>query len=124
MNVPRLRVLVIDDDLALGKTLGMLLAAEMEVVVEPDGRQALERLQCGDAFDAVLCDLNMPQLSGPQLHGALGASHPEQASRIVFMTGGAFTAEAHSFLARTTNPTLEKPFTLAQLHAALGRIPR
>jgi len=121
---PRLRVLVIDDDLALGKTLGLLLASEMDVVVEQDGPQALRRLQGGEGFDAVFCDLNMPQLSGPHLHAALSKSHPELARRIVFMTGGAYTAECQAFLAKTRNPTLEKPFTLEQLHAAVELIGR
>jgi hypothetical protein len=43
---------------------------------------------------------------------------PEQAERIVFMTGGAFTAETRDFLP-TARRLLEKPFEAAQLEAVI-----
>ena len=35
---------------------------------------------------------------------------PDQARRVVFMTGGAFSPEAQTFLNTVTNRSLEKPF--------------
>ncbi len=72
------------------------------------GRDALAALG-GEPFDLVFCDLMMPGYSGIDLYGELP---PEQQSRFVFVTGGAFTARAQSFLASIPNRTIDKPFDL------------
>ena len=58
----------------------------------------------------ILSDLMMPEVTGIDLHEALSLVDPGLASRMVFMTGGAFTPRAHTFLTTVTNPRLEKPF--------------
>ena len=50
---------------------------------------------------------------------ALATMAPEQADRIVFMTGGAFTKQAAEFFTRVGNPTIEKPFDRAGLFAVI-----
>lgn len=58
------RVLIVDDEPGLRQSLGLLLGdAGYEVVAESDGRRALERASA-EAFDLVLCDVRMPELSG------------------------------------------------------------
>jgi fructose-bisphosphate aldolase class 1 len=47
------------------------------------------------------------------LHREVEKRVPEQASRFVFMSGGAFTEDARQFLEATTQPRLDKPFTAA-----------
>lgn len=49
------------------------------------------------------------------LHGWLAARNPDQARRMLFMTGGAFTENARSFLARVKNRQVEKPFDIPGL---------
>ena len=49
-------------------------------------------------FDLILCDLMMPQVTGMDLHAALMQLDAAQASRVVFMTGGAFTPSARSMV--------------------------
>ncbi|MFO0582696.1 MAG: response regulator [Anaeromyxobacter sp.] len=93
-----------------------------EVSIETDGTKALERLRGGEAFDVVLCDLMMPDLTGMDLHDALVADHPEVARHLVFLTGGAFTDRAREFLARTRCPVLDKPVDAAALRDAVGRV--
>jgi len=58
------RVLIVDDEPGLRQSLGLLLGdAGYEVAAESDGRRALERASA-EAFDLVLCDVRMPELSG------------------------------------------------------------
>lgn len=47
-------------------------------------------------FDVILCDLMMPDTTGMDLHHELVRIAPDQVDRMVFMTGGAFTAKARS----------------------------
>ena len=46
----------------------------------------------------ILCDLMMPEMTGMDLYDELAPRAPAQAERIIFMTGGAFTAARAEFL--------------------------
>jgi signal transduction histidine kinase/CheY-like chemotaxis protein len=113
------RVLVIDDEPVLAKALGRSLASEYEVVVISSAPDALDRLRLGEGFDAILCDLVMPQVTGMDLYAELASTRPALAARMIFMTGGTFTARARDFLAAVPNPAIDKPFDLAALSALL-----
>jgi PAS domain S-box-containing protein len=89
--VRRGRVLVIDDEPAIGRVIGRVLEREHEVSVLTDARDALSRIAAGEVFDVVFCDLMMPGMTGREFFEALRGSNPELAQRVVFVTGGAFT---------------------------------
>lgn len=63
----------------------------------------------------------MPEMSGMDFYDELARRFPDLAARVVFVSGGAFTPDARSFLDHVTNPLLEKPFTLKQLHEHVDR---
>ncbi|HEX8908907.1 MAG TPA: PAS domain S-box protein, partial [Anaeromyxobacteraceae bacterium] len=113
----RARILVVDDEPMVARALARILAAH-EVTVLDSAPAALERLRQDPAYDVVLCDLMMPEMSGMELHERLREEGAAAASeRLVFVTGGAFTAQAREFLARVPNPRVEKPFEPATLRA-------
>jgi hypothetical protein len=55
------------------------------------------------------------------LHRELSLVAPDQANRMIFVTGGAFTAKARHFLSETPKEHLEKPFASANLRAIVQR---
>ncbi len=112
------RVLIVDDEVAVGAALGRVLQREHTVVVETDAREALARLAKED-FDVIFCDLMMPGMSGVEFYETLTRSNPAAARRVVFMTGGAFTARSRSFLASVANVTIAKPFDVETLKAVI-----
>ncbi len=114
------RILVIDDEPMLGTLISATLSAEHEVVTTTRAQEALDRVSSGQRFDVVLCDLMMPDLTGMDLHGELARGAPDQAERMIFMTGGAFTVRAREFLDRVANLRIEKPFDLMQLRALMN----
>jgi PAS domain S-box-containing protein len=120
--VPRRRLLVVDDEPLVSRALARMLEAEGEVVVADRARDALERVRSGERFDAIVCDLMMPDLSGMELHSALRGFDPILADRMVFVTGGAFTDAARTFLERVPNARLEKPIDRAALRDAVRGI--
>jgi CheY-like chemotaxis protein len=107
----RARVLVVDDELPIANTLRELLAPEHEVVAAANAREALTAIARID-FDVVFCDLMMPGMNGIDLYERLRAERPGLERRIVFMTGGAFTAHTAEFLASVDNRRIEKPFNM------------
>ncbi|MGA7123606.1 MAG: response regulator, partial [Polyangiaceae bacterium] len=106
------RVLVIDDEEALALAIARILRSEHDVTVETDARAALVKIAGGETYDAIFCDVMMPNVSGIDVYEALQASAPELAKRIVFMTGGAFSTRARAFLEKVPNVSISKPFTL------------
>lgn len=119
MRSRRLRVLIVDDEPGLALTLSKLLEGTYEPVCVPSARSAIERLSSGSDFDVVVCDLTMPEMSGMELFDLVASRWPGLEKRFVFMTGGAFTADASRFLARVPNPRIDKPFQVDELERAM-----
>ena len=115
----RARVLVVDDDPMAGRAVSRILGADHDVTVHTSARQALAQVREGQRFDAVICDVMMPDLDGKAFYEELEEVAPELTARVVFVTGGAFTERTEAFLRSTTAPSLEKPFSQAALQAAV-----
>lgn len=119
---PRYRILVVDDEPGLLRLLTRMLESQGHVVVTaPDGVEALALVK-DSAFDIVLTDIVMPEMEGVELIRKLrsGPASP----KIVAMSGGGIVAgfdylEAAARLG--ADSTLSKPFTEAELTAALAR---
>jgi CheY-like chemotaxis protein len=114
----------VDDDALVGNAVRRVLDRAHVVEVETSARAALRRLEAGERFDAIVCDLMMPDMTGMELHAALRRTRPGDAARVIFLTGGAFTDEASRFLEEVPNARLEKPFESAALSAAVARVVR
>jgi CheY-like chemotaxis protein len=82
--------------------------------------EALERLQAGERFDVILCDLMMPGMDGRQLFEEITRLDESQASRVMFLSGGAYTPVLQAFLARVPNERIQKPFDVAALKAKVN----
>ncbi len=104
--------------LGQGRALRRLLEPEHQVTVVTSGRAALAELAAAKpAYDLILCDLMMPEITGAEVYETVTRERPELATRFVIMTGGAFTAHGQQFLAETDVPVLEKPFDLETLRS-------
>ena len=119
-NAPtqRLRILAVDDEPMILQVLQRALSREHDVRLTTRASEALAWIRAGERFDAILCDLMMPEITGMELHAMLAPTG--QADAMIFMTGGAFTQAAREFLDEVTNPRIEKPFDRAQLNAVLA----
>ncbi len=116
------RLLVVDDEPMILGALRRSLGSDYNVTCVGDGRRALERLRAGDRFDVILCDLMMPELTGMDLYAELERIAPDQAARMVFVSGGAFTPRAREFLERVPNARVEKPIDFQNLRLLLRNL--
>ena len=115
------RILLVDDEPLLLRVESLILAAYHDVVARESAKEALALCAAGERFDLILCDLMMPAMTGMDLHRELTRVAPEQAARMIFLTGGAFTPAAQRFLADDSHEYVEKPFDSANLRAIIQR---
>jgi CheY-like chemotaxis protein len=120
--VRRGRVLVIDDEDSLVQAIKRYLSQDHEVEGVTSARLAIEKLVAGEHFDAIVCDLMMPQVTGMDVYAAVTKLDPAIADRMIFVTGGAFTDSARRFLDSTPNQHIEKPFDLKTLRNIVNDI--
>jgi len=116
------RILVVDDEEGICRAMQRLLGREHEVVTAASGAEGRALLEQDQAFDLILCDLMMPEMSGMALHAWLAARDPTRAQQMVFLTGGAFTPKAADYLASVANRRIEKPFDPVDLERLVSEL--
>ena len=118
----RRRVMVVDDEPRVAHTIERLLRRDYDITVALCGREAIEHVEKGERFDAIVSDVMMPNMTGIELIDELQRVAPDQAHRMIFLSGGAFTEQTRERLAHSGAPQLEKPVTAKQLRACLSQI--
>jgi CheY-like chemotaxis protein len=120
--VARLRVLAIDDDPLLLKSLSDALSAEGHLVTVAEGGQAgidlfstAQRSQT--PFDVVITDLGMPHVNGRQVADQIKAQSP--GTRIILLTGWGTRLESGDEL-MTVDRVMHKPPKLSELRGVLA----
>lgn len=120
--MPRLQILVADDDVFLTELLRHKLAAAGHAVeVVPDGQLALERARSG-IFDVVVLDGLMPKMDGFEVLRRLQAEPPEPAPAVVMLTALKGETDIVGALRMGAADYLAKPFIPEELIARIERI--
>jgi PAS domain S-box-containing protein len=121
-QLPRRRILVIDDEEAITRAIAAALADTDNVVAVSSLSAAREAIDADPTFDMVLCDVVMGPEDGRLLAPWLAANHPELVDRLVLMSGG--VADSAAAGGEPLPRVLVKPFTtrdlLRSLHAIAG----
>lgn len=114
------KILVIDDDAGMGSIFKRLLRRRAEVVSCTRAQAALDLLE-EQEFSAILCDLNMPSMSGVEFYRAM-ENQGLDTDRLAFVTGGALAGEDQVFIEATDNPVLYKPFGIKELYSVVDQM--
>jgi len=115
------RILVIDDDDMVRKAIQLSLKKH-EPVCLSNAKEALALLDSGQRFDIIFCDLMMPEMTGMDFYEELLKKYPDDARRVIFLSGGAVTGKVADFLASVPNLQMDKPFDIAGLRSAVQRL--
>ena len=118
----RNRIAVVDDEPLVGHALRRALARDHEATVFTGAHEVLARIAAGDRFDAIISDVMMPTMTGLDLLDELQRIAPDQAARMIFITGGVFTQETKQRLDGLATPRLDKPVVLAELRRLIARM--
>lgn len=99
------RILVVDDRPDVAKAIARMLSNH-DTATETDPRQAVARVEHGERFDIILCDLNMPDMNGREVSDRLVHAQPHPPPIVLMMSGG----ENVDSLFATGRAVLIKPF--------------
>ncbi len=116
----RARILLIDDESNIARSLIRLLGNGYSITAVGSGKDAKDLIVADSAFDLILCDLMMSQMSGIEFHSWLVTHNPRLAGQLIFITGGAFTPNAREYLANVGNLTIQKPFEVDELRTQIA----
>ncbi len=115
----RPRVLVVDDDELVSRSIAMMLDKGCATVVLHDPAEALRHLQ-REHFDAVVSDVMMPGMTGWELAMRADAAVPGTSARFLLVSGAA--PDEYRPPGAPALAFLEKPFRLRELRARVGEI--
>lgn len=118
----RRKALVVDDEESNAALVRRVLSgAGYEVESTTLSRRALVMIE-RTAYDAVICDVKMPELSGQELYGRVCQIRPEMSRRFVFITGDIDGEDTREFLEQSRCSYFMKPFNLDRLTAAVDML--
>jgi two-component system NtrC family sensor kinase len=113
--------LIVDDEADVGQILSeMLTSLGMRCEIATSGKMALERIKERD-FDAIICDVRLPDIDGPAVYGWIAEHRPALRARIAF-TGDTLGHASERFLADARRPLLEKPFLPADVRRLIDEL--
>jgi len=113
------RVLVVDDEAAIVDAICEFLGLQNIITDKAnDGSEALKLLG-RNRYDAIISDIRMPGIDGPQLYEKATALNPAYRSRFLFMSGDLVRESTQSFVSALNCPCMAKPFALQVLYQHL-----
>ena len=116
------RLLVVEDERTLRTAVSRYLRRQgYDVEAVESGAEALG-LATRDAFDLILLDLRLQDMSGDEVFRTLEADAPLMAARVVFMTGDLNRPGAADFVHASARPVIAKPFQLSELQALVEQV--
>jgi signal transduction histidine kinase len=120
-SMRRLSIVIIEDETALLQPLRRMLSDRNDVLTFSDPRDGMRCLIERDPPDVIICDVNMPIVSGLDIYRQVTKVRPFLAERFVFLTGGD-CEELANLLSDSSVRILAKPVHRKDLIAAIEAV--
>jgi signal transduction histidine kinase len=120
--VRRARVMIVDDEVMLLDAYRRFFRDVYDLTLLASGRDAIAAMESQHHWDAIVCDVMMPDLDGQAVHRWVSDHRPELLDRLLFCTGGAFTPRSVSFTERMAERVLQKPVRMNDLRSAIDGV--
>jgi CheY-like chemotaxis protein len=114
--------MIVDDEPRVAQALKRMLYGDHDLTLASCGAEAIEHVAAGERFDAIITDVMMPNMTGIELFDRLETMAPDQAMRVIFLSGGVFTAQTRTRLEAAGNPQLQKPVSSQELRACVATL--
>jgi CheY-like chemotaxis protein len=121
VNTRKGKILIVEDEAAIQDIIVRILTIRgHQADTASSGNEALGRISESE-YDLYLLDLKMPGMDGQDLFEILKQNKPLSALKVIFITGDTVTGDTQDFLESTGRPYVNKPFTPADLLAAVDK---
>ena len=122
LSSKRQTVLVLEDNPAFAEALkDTLEGQDYSVTVVPSGVEGVHKILHSD-FDAIVCDMVMPNFPGDMFYRAVQNSRPHLCKRFVFISGHQDNPKVTKFIEEVRGVVLWKPFKMRLLFDALETV--
>src|SRR5712692_9873957 len=124
-DLAKLRVLIVDDERSVVKLLQMMLRdlGVTQIFTAKDSAEALRFLgDCDNFVNLIICDWNMPRMSGFELLQQIRTADPGMAFMMV--TGRATADAVRDAKSLNVNAYVAKPFSQEQIRKKLELLAR
>src|SRR6476660_7080276 len=117
------RVLVIDDEADVRKSVRLILSkAGYDVIEAEDGEVGVQTVKSGEnplTLNAIICDLNMPKMSGMEAITYFRSHFPH--ASVIVLSGEVTSEKAGVLLVQGVSSILSKPINQDQLLAVVKK---
>ncbi len=117
----RRTVLFVDDDEGVVRALQRALRDHHDLAGATSAKEAIASIEAREP-DVIVCDVMMPDALGTELIHRILERWPSLASRVIFLTGGAWGAGAREIMSGRLGRVLQKPIAIADLLRAIDSI--
>ena len=122
--MPEGRILVVDDDEEVRKSVRLTLTkAGYDVVEAEDGEKGVEAIRSGDnpiAVDTIICDIHMPNVNGMEAIAYFRQQFPSVP--VIVLTGQPDLSGATTLFKQGIVEYLTKPVTPEELTEAVNKV--
>lgn len=116
------RVLLLEDSEDLKSLIKRFLESNSySVEAVSHGAEGLRSIQ-KEEFDIIICDMQMPRLSGDRFYFAVKKAMPHLCQRFIFITGYTCSTKINDFIKQVNGTMITKPFLLDELFDAVTLI--
>ncbi|HZT09076.1 MAG TPA: response regulator [Chloroflexota bacterium] len=116
----QLRVLVVDDEQMVREVVAQYLASDGHTVETASNAADAMQLFSESAFDLVITDRGMPEMTGDQMAGAMKQTHPN--IPIILLTGFGDLMRASGDRPSSVDEIVSKPVRIAVLRQSIARL--
>lgn len=119
---PRGYLLIVEDEPLVRSALRRVLGGQHAVTCPRTSIEALALVIGGMRFDLILCDLTSAQPSGMAFYDEIRRRDPEQARRVLFLTGGTLAPATADLLRSVENRSIGKPCDTQALRRTVNEL--
>lgn len=123
-NNSQIKILIVEDDQFMQTILQKFLSTTYEIIIKPDGMEALAFMQSGNLPDLIISDLNTPKLSGLALIEQIKLSDFFNSVPIIILSGEDSSEKRVACLDAGADDFIVKPFNPAELKSRIKVILR
>jgi DNA-binding response OmpR family regulator len=116
------KILILEDDIELQSSIRDYLALRgCNVYTSQDGAGGIRQVMAMD-FDAIICDMIMPNFPGDKFYLATSRVKPHLCERFIFVTGDCSNCHVVEFIRSVNGTVLFKPFRFEDLGCAIDKV--